>query len=287
MLVILAVGQDIRDLLRPREGQGDTSSTGTLFRAWTRSSPCGTRQNPNIQVETKNISNDQYGILSNALKAGKAPDLSQVGYDEHSPNLRTQSAFVDASACSAATAAKSKFVPWTWSQASFGDTGVFAMPQDTGPMALYVRSDIFKKYDIAIPTTWDEYAAAAAEAAQGGPEARHNVLRPEQRRVVQRAPLAEQRPDVQLLRQQVAGHGRLRPEQAGRRLLAEADRRQARAHRPRQRFDADVRGVPEGPDRQLRRRRLGLQHVPRQPPQAGRQVDDRPDADVGFGRCLR
>ncbi|WP_406118529.1 ABC transporter substrate-binding protein [Streptomyces sp. NBC_00989] len=120
------------------------------------------KKNPNIQVETKNISNDQYGTLSNALKAGKAPDLSQVGYDEL-PNLRTQSAFVDASACSAATAAKSKFVPWTWSQTSFGGTGVFALPQDTGPMALYVRSDIFKKYDIAIPKTWDEYAAAAAK----------------------------------------------------------------------------------------------------------------------------
>ncbi|WP_405952751.1 extracellular solute-binding protein [Streptomyces prunicolor] len=120
------------------------------------------KKNPNIQVETKNISNDQYGTLSNALKAGKAPDLSQVGYDEL-PNLRTQNAFVDASACSAATAAKSKFVPWTWSQTSFGNTGVFALPQDTGPMALYVRSDIFKKYDIAIPTTWDEYAAAAAK----------------------------------------------------------------------------------------------------------------------------
>lgn len=126
------------------------------------------KKNPNIQVETENISNDQYGILSNALKAGKAPDLSQVGYDEL-PNLRTQSAFVDASACSAATAAKSKFVPWTWSQTSFGGTGVFALPQDTGPMALYVRNDIFKKYDIAIPTTWDEYATAAAKLHKADP----------------------------------------------------------------------------------------------------------------------
>lgn len=118
------------------------------------------KKNPNIQVETKNISNDQYGIIGNALKAGKAPDLAQVGYDQL-PNLRTQDAFVDASGCSAATATKSKFVPWTWSQTSFGDTGVFALPQDTGPMALYVRSDIFKKYGVAIPKTWDEYAAAA------------------------------------------------------------------------------------------------------------------------------
>ncbi|WP_405987285.1 ABC transporter substrate-binding protein [Streptomyces sp. NBC_00872] len=118
------------------------------------------KKNPDIQVEMKNISNDQYGTLGNALKADKAPDLAQVGYDEL-PNLRTQNAFVDVSACSAATAAKSKFVPWTWSQASFGDTGVFAFPQDTGPMALYVRSDIFKQHGLTVPKTWDEYAADA------------------------------------------------------------------------------------------------------------------------------
>ncbi|MGW7049153.1 ABC transporter substrate-binding protein [Streptomyces avermitilis] len=127
------------------------------------------KKNPNIQVQTKNISNDQYGTIGNALKAGKAPDLAQVGYDEL-PNLRTQNAFVDASACSAATAAKSKFVPWTWSQTSFGDTGVFALPQDTGPMALYVRSDIFTKHGLEIPKTWDEYAADAQKLHKADPD---------------------------------------------------------------------------------------------------------------------
>ncbi|MEU8979977.1 ABC transporter substrate-binding protein [Streptomyces sp. NPDC048309] len=126
------------------------------------------KKNPDIQVQTKNISNDQYGTLGNALKAGKAPALAQVGYDEL-PNLRTQNAFVDASACSAATAAKSKFVPWTWSQTSFGDTGVFAFPQDTGPMALYVRSDIFKQHGLTIPKTWDEYAADAQKLHKADP----------------------------------------------------------------------------------------------------------------------
>ncbi|MFC9647220.1 MULTISPECIES: ABC transporter substrate-binding protein [unclassified Streptomyces] len=126
------------------------------------------KKNPDIQVQTKNISNDQYGTLGNALKAGKAPDLAQVGYDQL-PSLRTQNAFEDASACSAAPAAKSKFVPWTWSQTSFGDTGVFAFPQDTGPMALYVRSDIFKQHGIEIPKTWDEYAAAAEKLRTADP----------------------------------------------------------------------------------------------------------------------
>ncbi|MFD3583920.1 ABC transporter substrate-binding protein [Streptomyces sp. NPDC058683] len=125
-------------------------------------------KHPDVQVQMKNISNDQYGLIGNALKAGKAPDLAQVGYDEL-PNLRTQSAFVDASACKAATAAESKFVPWTWSQASFGGTGVFAMPQDTGPMALFVRTDLFKKYNVAVPTTWDEYATAAQKLHKADP----------------------------------------------------------------------------------------------------------------------
>lgn len=127
------------------------------------------KKNPDIQVRTKNISNDQYGTLGNALKAGKAPELAQVGYDEL-PSLRSQNAFVDASACSAATAAKSKFVPWTWSQTSFGGTGVFALPQDTGPMALYVRSDLFKKYGLAVPKTWDEYATAAQALHKADPD---------------------------------------------------------------------------------------------------------------------
>ena len=126
------------------------------------------KDNPNIQVQTKNISNDQYGTIGNALKAGTAPDLAQVGYDEL-PNLRTQSAFVDASACSAATAAKSKFVPWSWSQASFGGTGVFAVPQDTGPMALFVRGDIFQQHGLPIPKTWDEYAADARKLHDADP----------------------------------------------------------------------------------------------------------------------
>lgn len=126
------------------------------------------QQNPDIQVQTKNISNDQYGTISNALKAGTAPDLAQVGYDEL-PNLRTQNAFTDASACATATADKAKFVPWTWSQASFGDTGVFALPQDTGPMALYVRSDIFKQHGLTVPTTWDEYATDAQKLHAADP----------------------------------------------------------------------------------------------------------------------
>jgi multiple sugar transport system substrate-binding protein len=127
------------------------------------------QKNPNIKIEIKNVSNDQYGQIGNALKAGTAPELAQVGYDQLSA-LRLQDAFVDASACADAKAAKDKFVPWTWSQTSFGDTGVFAMPQDTGPMALFVRKDLLQKHGVAIPKTWDEYAVAAEKLHAADPK---------------------------------------------------------------------------------------------------------------------
>src|SRR5689334_7449141 len=48
---------------------------------------------PTIKVDIKNVSNDQYGQIGNALKAGNAPELAQVGYDQLSA-LRLQDAFV-------------------------------------------------------------------------------------------------------------------------------------------------------------------------------------------------
>jgi len=48
---------------------------------------------------------------------------------------------------------KNDFVPWTWSQVSQGDK-VYAIPQDSGPMGLLYRTDIFAQYHLPVPTTW-------------------------------------------------------------------------------------------------------------------------------------
>ncbi len=37
-------------------------------------------------------------------------------------------------------------------------------------MAMYVRTDIFKKYDVPIPKTWDEYATAAEKLHKADPK---------------------------------------------------------------------------------------------------------------------
>ncbi len=53
---------------------------------------------------------------------------------------------------------------------TFGESkSVYAVPQDSGPMALYYRKDLFEQAGIPVPKTWDEYAKAAEEIkAKGG-----------------------------------------------------------------------------------------------------------------------
>lgn len=129
-------------------------------------------KNPDIQVKVQigpNGNSGTYKNYFNELKAGNAPDLAQVEYDAL-PNFRVQDALTDLSACSDVTAAKSKFVDWTWGQVSLGsDTSVYGVPQDSGPMALFYRKDLFAKNNIPIPTTWAEYKDAAKKIrALGG-----------------------------------------------------------------------------------------------------------------------
>jgi len=41
------------------------------------------------------------------------------------------------------------------------DGQVYGVPQDIGPMMLTYRADLFAQYGVEVPTTWEEYAAAA------------------------------------------------------------------------------------------------------------------------------
>ncbi|RHA38156.1 ABC transporter substrate-binding protein [Cellulomonas rhizosphaerae] len=129
-------------------------------------------KNPDIQVKVQTGPSGNAGTyqnLFNQLKAGNAPDLGQIEYDAL-PNFRVQDGLEDLAACKDVVAAKDKFVDWTWGQVTLGtDSSVYGVPQDSGPMALFYRSDLFKKNDIPVPTTWAEYKEAAKKIrALGG-----------------------------------------------------------------------------------------------------------------------
>ncbi len=66
--------------------------------------------------------------------------------------------------CDPVDEADSAFVDWTWSQVTFGEEdAVYAIPQDSGPIAMFYRKDLFEQAGIPVPTTWEEYASAATE----------------------------------------------------------------------------------------------------------------------------
>ncbi|MEU6404298.1 sugar ABC transporter substrate-binding protein [Streptomyces sp. NPDC046985] len=130
-------------------------------------------EHPSVQVNLKTTPAGNAGTyqnMSNALKAGNAPDLGQIEYDSLA-SFRLKDGLRDISACPGVAPAQKKFVDWTWSQVDFGaggKDGVWAIPQDTGPMALFYRKDIFDKLGLKAPATWDEYAADAVKLKQAG-----------------------------------------------------------------------------------------------------------------------
>ncbi|GCE12173.1 ABC transporter substrate-binding protein [Tengunoibacter tsumagoiensis] len=127
------------------------------------------KTHPNIHVNWETVpsgSSGTYAKMFTALKAGNAPDLGQVEY-QFLPTFEATGGLVDLSPYGASSV-KDKFVPWTWGQVTQGNA-IYAIPQDTGPMVMYYRADLFEKYNIPVPTTWDEYAAAAQTLHKADP----------------------------------------------------------------------------------------------------------------------
>jgi multiple sugar transport system substrate-binding protein len=109
-----------------------------------------------------------YAKMFSALQAGNAPDLGQIEYATL-PNFEHVGGVVNL-APYGVTSVKSDFVPWTWAQVTQG-SGVYAIPQDTGPMGLFYRADLFKKYGLAVPTTWAQYLSDAQKLHAANPSA--------------------------------------------------------------------------------------------------------------------
>jgi multiple sugar transport system substrate-binding protein len=123
---------------------------------------------PNIHVNVSTIPagpNGGYAKMYSALKAGNAPDLAQVEFQEL-PSFVLQKGVVDLAKVGANNF-KDRFVDWQWRQGVFGDS-VYAIPQASGPLGQFYRADLFKKWGIKVPTTWDEYRQAAQEIRKHG-----------------------------------------------------------------------------------------------------------------------
>ncbi|WP_033337866.1 extracellular solute-binding protein [Catenuloplanes japonicus] len=129
------------------------------------------KANPKIQIKVQtgpNGNNGTYQNFFNQLRAGNPPDLGHIEYDAL-PSFRVQDGLFDLGACANVADARGQFIDWTWDQVSFGEeNSAYGIPQDSGPMALFYRKDLFEKNTIAVPATWDEYAAAAEKVRAAG-----------------------------------------------------------------------------------------------------------------------
>ena len=129
-----------------------------------------TKKYPSIKINVQNAGRgtDQYTKLRTALQAGTgAPDVVQIEF-QYIPTFTITDSLLDLRPYGAA-ALKDKFVDWTWSQVSGPNGEVFAIPQDTGPLGMLYRQDIFDKHGITVPKTWDEFAAAARKLHAADP----------------------------------------------------------------------------------------------------------------------
>ena len=117
---------------------------------------------PAIKVKAVNVGQGlpHYTKLRTALQAGNgAPDVAQVEY-QYIPTFTITGSLLDLRPYGA-SALKDKFVDWTWGQVTGTGGEVWAIPQDTGPLGMLYRKDIFDRYAIAVPKTWDDFATAA------------------------------------------------------------------------------------------------------------------------------
>lgn len=125
-----------------------------------------------VQVCWTNVGNggDAYKKFNTAIKAKSgAPDVMQVeaeilpsyvsGAEKHLVDL----------AQFGASKEKSKYTEGSWRDVTLGGgDSVYAIPSDAGPFAMMYRKDIFDKYGVKVPTTWDEYEQAGRELKAKG-----------------------------------------------------------------------------------------------------------------------
>ncbi|MEW2635236.1 extracellular solute-binding protein [Streptomyces sp. NPDC048389] len=120
-----------------------------------------------VTVQKQASGDDLVTKIITAHKAKQAPDLVQAEY-QALPTLVSNDALADIS--DEVGDAKDEFAPGVWQQTTLGSDAVYAVPQDSGPMMFYYRDDLFRKYGLDVPATWEEFAKTARELRKKAPD---------------------------------------------------------------------------------------------------------------------
>jgi multiple sugar transport system substrate-binding protein len=116
--------------------------------------------NPDIKVTVsrQSMGDELVTKVLTAAKGGNAPDLLQAEY-QALPTFVSNDVVADLSPH--VGDARGKFAEGVWEQVTLGTDAVYAIPQDSGPMMLYYRTDLFAQHGLTVPKTWEEFARTA------------------------------------------------------------------------------------------------------------------------------
>jgi multiple sugar transport system substrate-binding protein len=126
-------------------------------------------QYPEVKVTVVNAgtAGDEYTKLQNAIKAGSgAPDVAQIEYFALQQFVMSDG-LLDLTPYGFGDL-EDDYTASTWDAVSTDD-GIFALPQDSGPMVLLYNQEVFDQFGLTVPTTWEEYVAAAKALHEADP----------------------------------------------------------------------------------------------------------------------
>lgn len=133
------------------------------------------RSHPDIEVAFETVPSGQeyYSKLTNAVKAGTAPDVAVVEYP-HLPEFAAQGKIEDLSA-TLGPVVKERFPEAVRQLVDLGGR-TWAVPRDAAPLMMMYRKDFFTRHKITVPTTWDAYRNMTEQVKEADPSARGGVL---------------------------------------------------------------------------------------------------------------
>jgi len=127
---------------------------------------------PKIKVKLVNVGSG--GAEYNKLKAGIAaksglPDVAQVEF-QYVPTFKVLGGLANIQPYVSPSFLQ-QFPAWISAQVTDSKGGIYAVPQDSGPMGLLYRADVFTKNNLTPPKTWAEFATDAAKIHAADPTA--------------------------------------------------------------------------------------------------------------------
>ncbi|WP_405608296.1 ABC transporter substrate-binding protein [Streptomyces sp. NBC_00076] len=125
-----------------------------------------------VQVDFQQIPSGTqggYAKLSNAARAGNAPDVATIEYPQI-PGFAIDGVARDITDL-VGDSLRRKLLPQALGLTTFQGR-VFSVPLDVEPMVLHYRADLFDRFGLQVPRTWEEFAELARTVRRKASERR-------------------------------------------------------------------------------------------------------------------